>query len=685
MSTTENTVILIVEPDPELREHYRASLSSLPGLEILVEEGGPAGMAKAQECGRLDLLVTEAIMPDLDGINLYVQVAAKFPAMKCVVLTEYDLSDYAQWLATATVLTKPLAADILQHEVAEILALDRASQMEPPRPKAVVTQPVVAQAQSEPAMDLSQLLPGVTIGTYTLGASLPVTEWGPAFVSKQAGVNRQVRLIFYDTHSAYSAADFVAYFQRLAASPHPNQLVIYEVSQADGLTFVAEELWTSGNLDAAVQSGATQDARTVAHYCKQSLAALVHRQREAMRIVTPSDVLVSSTGVVKVGHLHPTPGVTPVLLPAQMSALAAMFKPMIAPASPGSQMAVAFLDRLSTGQLQPADSIAQVEQLTIALAPEKTLVKTREQIAAEKAMQESHAKMKYYIKQGCIALAIVFAILGYVVYDQFFKSQFTDFSSMMHMGPADYVNSQGATVHVGEFWMDEYEVTIYQYSQFLNAVASKGGYAAVKAEFCPNASATKKSFEPQEWSTLKEAARRHSAFYGSRKEDMLTPDSPVFGVDFYDAQAYAKWKGKRLPTAAEWEFAARGPTGNLYPWGAEFVENNANTGVDFVAGRPDMGGDKDGFKAVNPVNKTPKDVSFSGVKNLMGNLSEWTSTEGPLRIGEPTKIVMGGNWMLEPKPISLKMLGAKIPDDRQRWLGIRCVSEKAPELPTEKK
>ena len=87
------------------------------------------------------------------------------------------------------------------------------------------------------------------------------------------------------------------------------------------------------------------------------------------------------------------------------------------------------------------------------------------------------------------------------------------------------------------------------------------------------------------------------------------PNNPMQGLSWYEADAYCLSLGKRLPTEFEWEKAARGPDGNRYVWGNEFIRENANFG-----------------KTVQPSMKQSPDVSAFGVYNLNGNVSEWTAS-----------------------------------------------------------
>lgn len=147
---------------------------------------------------------------------------------------------------------------------------------------------------------------------------------------------------------------------------------------------------------------------------------------------------------------------------------------------------------------------------------------------------------------------------------------------LMDSKPAHKVSLNG-------FWIDIYEVTNEQFAK------------CVESHFC---------YEPRDFSS---ATRKD--YYTNK----AYANYPVIHVDWNQANAYCSWVGKRLPTEAEWEKAARGENGNLYPWGNE-LPNEIPAQINRF---------EDGDTV--PVDSFPEGVSPYGVYNMEGNVWEWTA------------------------------------------------------------
>jgi formylglycine-generating enzyme required for sulfatase activity len=215
--------------------------------------------------------------------------------------------------------------------------------------------------------------------------------------------------------------------------------------------------------------------------------------------------------------------------------------------------------------------------------------------------------------------------------------------------PAGDITIQGQSVKVPAFKISKFEVTISEYAAFLKDLKENPDKAATVAH--PN-QPPGKSHIPAGWADMTEINPPNPGYYtrakkwGRYQEVPLSLDSPVFGVDWYDAYAYAKWKGQRLPTEQEWELAARGNKGLKHPWGDDFNNKLANTGSDFTPNPdPKAGAQNDGFKRWSPVNKPETDISSFEINGMAGNVSEWTDTwaEDAERTGDKVPVYRGGN------------------------------------------
>lgn len=169
------------------------------------------------------------------------------------------------------------------------------------------------------------------------------------------------------------------------------------------------------------------------------------------------------------------------------------------------------------------------------------------------------------------------------------------------------------------------------------------------------------------WSYLPDASWHRPGGPGSAIDDRL--DHPVVHVSMVDAEAYAAWAGKALPTEAEWERAARGGVDTPYPWGDERAPGGALANV--WEGRFPWDHQRPRPPGTEPVGSHPP--NRYGLYDVVGNVWEWTTTPfGP----PPSRAIKGGSYLCSVDYCARDRPSARLamtPDSSACHLGFRCV------------
>jgi formylglycine-generating enzyme required for sulfatase activity len=208
-------------------------------------------------------------------------------------------------------------------------------------------------------------------------------------------------------------------------------------------------------------------------------------------------------------------------------------------------------------------------------------------------------------------------------------------------------------IHLDGYWIDQTEVTNAMYAVFLNDMGNQRE-AGVR------------------WLTPSKA-RVHRPLLGAWRISPGFERHPVSGVTWFGARAYCEWSGRRLPTEAEWEKAARGTDGRTYPWGEGVLCDMAHVEPCVSA------------RGTAPVGSYPSDASPYGALDMAGNVAEWVAdwylddiyAEMPDRnprneVGSAVKVVRGGSWSDDARAARAAARGSAVVGATSTAVGFRC-------------
>ena len=592
-------ILLFVDSNASLLESRAVFLrEQLPGFTIVPLANADEAAAWIAKAEALDVLVTEAIFDaGHTGFALRDAARARFPHGRVLFTTRFDLSGFEEQLAGTTVLKDgPYPPEKLVQRV-----------------QALLTAPVDA---SEPP---PVMVPGTVLGNYQVLDRLYIENEAETYRAVQVSVQRPVALVLLKPEYLKKPEVVAKFKERIrvkASLTFARIAPLYEAGEANGWLFYTREIPRGRTLDEIEESGERLSERRVIEVLHGITEAMEHATSRGYhhRSLAPRDIYVDGEHQASITNIFRQATTAQRDAKADVKALLLLLR---AVANEGKARGV--LETLQNGQHDWSGLLDALDEIRDAMR-EHSIVK---KIEAETLPATVARERPWWLWLAAIAILIAAALSGAltngIVPSSKPKKAASTSVAWRQIPAGTFEYQKNERVKLPDYWIRQTEVTIAQYAEFL-AELKKG---PVNRFDHPEQPKTKEGHTPPKWAAIHATAQSSTSFNG----EALSLDMPVTQVDWFDAYAFAKWRGERLPTEQEWEKAARGEKGLRYPWGNQSRPNAANLGDDYTTSANAKGGQIDGFNLTAAVTRATQDVSPYGVQDMAGNVQEWTASE----------------------------------------------------------
>ncbi len=550
-------------------------------------------------------------------------------------------------------------------------------------PKAAAARPAVSKPAvpvAAPAIAPVAPLPddemvGQTVGTYAIQRVLGDGRWGRVYAALQTSINRPVALKLLDPAQAADETTrgrFLGDARAKAHVQHPSIVAVYEAGEANGHVFYTHEFVEGRNLEQMRASGDKLDEVTALKVLKAAADGLNYLSSNHIPHGAPeaTSIYLGADGTPRLSNLATNAGEEQTPVEQEIQALGRVLLgvlPSIQAVSIGLRTLLSRMVQTGPQAVGSWSALVQgikaIEPKVVPVEAAKISAQDRAAIAAVESARKAQKRSLYLNAGGMISLVVLAAVS---VWWFFLSSNERPHDEQVVIPAGAFTFGSGQTIDLPEFSIDKYEVTIGQYAKFVEALENHPT-SEYDHEKQPRIK-TAEMHKPRDWAIYYGRAAQGKPIH-SVPSDL---NMPALMVDWWDAYAYAKWKGRELPTEQEWEKAARGANGLVYPWGNDFDPKKVNSNADFVPTNPEAPGKVDGFNYWGSVDKQ-RDKSPFGVIGMAGNVAEWTATWKE----DKFPIIKGGSYMSSDVRLD-KRIDNVPAQTAQENLGFRTVSRKAP-------
>ncbi|MEM7010413.1 MAG: SUMF1/EgtB/PvdO family nonheme iron enzyme [Verrucomicrobiota bacterium] len=592
-------IALLLDENGDDRTKLADSILDNFDCTLYTADSNDDALKNAKGLEKLHLFIASIPSGDVDGVlETRTKIEEKFPKAIAVFISKGDLSKHYDKLKKHEgVFYKPSDEKPLFDWIKKLFpgasksegkaADDRpaptaASELDqaPKAPPSQAMEKTPAKTQGAP------LAVGASIGDYEVLEYMGRGSKSDGFIALQKSVDRRVglRLLRTDVSDADTAKErFLSEAKAQAAVQHKHIASVFELhegSEEESRVYFAQELIEGRALESYGRHGDHLREEKLLQLLKDAAEAYkyLYDQELSFQRISADHIYITEDGSTRIANtVEVDPNARRLTQSEQILRLAEVTSPLMDKETKENETLPTLF-----GEMSDPNGDDGIETWDDLLAEIKYIERQWKEMSGELTPRKAAIYMVFTV--ATIVGVIAIGIGLFYFFKIMMRPEVRDLAQMIRIPAGEFVYQNDEKIQLEQFWIDKYEVTIGQYAEFIDYLAENPGDA--KKYDHPDQPDYKKSHEPVGWASMYRSARDGKDWKFKDAEDQtirlpIDLNYPVMLVDWWDAYAYARWKGRRLPTEQEWEAAGRGPRGLKYPWGNEFRWANVNAGNEY--------------------------------------------------------------------------------------------------------